>query len=72
MRAIRPAERIADRCAHVGRAKLRQHDACGNALSLGEVVVTDWLWSSDIAKGKGCVPLPASNLPKGQILKSVN
>jgi hypothetical protein len=49
------------------RAKLISHGACGNVQSLGEVVVTDWIWSPDLAKGSACPPLPPSNLPAGKV-----
>lgn len=50
------------------RGKLVGHDPCGHTQSLGEAIVTDWVWSPDMGKGKTCPPLPASNLPPGQIL----
>jgi hypothetical protein len=49
------------------RGTLRGHGPCGTTQDLGEVVVTDWTWSPDLAKGPTCPPLPPSNLPKGQI-----
>jgi hypothetical protein len=48
-------------------AKLRGHGPCGNTTSLGEVVVTDWIWSPDLAKAATCPPLPPSNLSPGQV-----
>lgn len=50
-------------------ATLRQHGACGNVTPLGDVVVTDWVWSPDLAKGQACPPLPASNLPPGEVFE---
>lgn len=50
-------------------AKLRAHGPCGSTSSLGQVVVTDWIWSPDLAKGHACPPLPPSNLAPGQIFK---
>ncbi|MFH1131561.1 MAG: hypothetical protein V1754_09505 [Pseudomonadota bacterium] len=49
------------------KADLKSHGPCGNSLYLGEVIVTDWVWSPDLAKSKKCPPLPISNLPKGQV-----
>jgi hypothetical protein len=51
------------------RARLIGHGVCGGTQDLGEVVVTDWTWSPDLAKGSACPPLPPSNLPKGQQFK---
>lgn len=51
------------------RAKLISHDGCGNTQALGEVIVTDWVWSPDLAKGRACPPLPTSNLQPGQIFQ---
>ena len=48
------------------RAKLVSHDGCGNTQGLGEVIVTDWVWSPDLAKGQACPPLPKSNLQPGK------
>lgn len=42
------------------------HGPCGSTQDLGEVVVTDWIWSPDLAKNRKCPPLPPSNLPPGQ------
>jgi hypothetical protein len=42
------------------------HGPCGSTQDLGEVVVTDWIWSPDLAKNRKCPPLPKSNLPPGQ------
>ncbi|MCK5800135.1 MAG: hypothetical protein KAI47_23255 [Deltaproteobacteria bacterium] len=50
-------------------AKLRVHGPCGATSNVGTVVVTDWVWSPDLAKGKTCPPLPKSNLPAGQTFK---
>jgi hypothetical protein len=50
-------------------AKLRAHGACGNTTSLGDVVVTDWIWAPDLAKGSSCPPLPPSNLAPGKKFK---
>lgn len=49
-------------------ASLRAHGPCGSTQDLGQVVVTDWVWSPDLAKKSGgtCPPLPKSNLSKGQ------
>ena len=49
------------------RAKLIQHGSCGDSRGLGEVILTDWAWSPDLAKGGACPPLPASNLSPGQV-----
>jgi hypothetical protein len=49
------------------RAKLVSHDGCGNTQGLGEVIVTDWVWSPDLAKGQMCPPLPKSNLQSGKL-----
>lgn len=49
--------------------QLRGHGACGSTQDLGQVVVTDWIWSPDLAKSKTCPPLPKSNLPPGEIYK---
>jgi hypothetical protein len=49
------------------RAKLIQHGPCGDSRGLGEVILTDWAWSPDLAKGAACPPLPASNLAPGQV-----
>ena len=48
------------------RANLTAHGPCGNTQDLGEVIVTDWTWSPDLAKGNQCPPLPKSNLAKGK------
>ena len=48
------------------RAILTAHGPCGSTQDLGEVVVTDWTWSPDLAKGHRCPPLPTSNLSPGQ------
>jgi hypothetical protein len=48
------------------RAVLTAHGPCGNTQDLGEVVVTDWTWSPDLAKGSRCPPLPPSNLARGK------
>jgi len=48
------------------RASLTAHGPCGNTQALGQVVVTDWAWSPDLAKSQQCPPLPKSNLAKGQ------
>lgn len=53
------------------RAKLKLHSACGDAVPAGEVVVTDWVWSPDLGKGRSCPPLPKSNLPAGQLFRPV-
>ncbi len=50
-------------------AKLVSHGPCGNTRSMGTVVVTDWVWSPDLAKGTSCPPLPPSNLPDGEIFE---
>lgn len=50
-------------------ATLRGHGPCGATQNLGEVVVTDWTWSPDLAKGNVCPPLPPSNLKPGQIFE---
>jgi hypothetical protein len=49
------------------KASLVSHGPCGHTQAMGDVVVTDWIWSPDLGKGKTCPPLPASNLPPGQI-----
>jgi hypothetical protein len=49
------------------KARLRGHGPCGNTQDLGEVVVTDWIWSPDLAKNMKCPPMPVSNLPPGQV-----
>jgi len=49
--------------------QLRGHGPCGTTQDLGQVVVTDWIWSPDLAKGSKCPPLPTSNLPPGKIFK---
>ena len=48
------------------RASLTAHGPCGNTQDLGEVIVTDWAWSPDLAKGSQCPPLPKSNLAPGK------
>ncbi|MBW2734150.1 MAG: hypothetical protein JRH20_17310 [Deltaproteobacteria bacterium] len=50
-------------------AQLSLHGACGNVTPLGEIVVTDWVWSPDLAKGNACLPLPTSNLPAGEVFE---
>lgn len=45
------------------------HGPCGSSQDLGQVIVTDWVWSPDLAKSMGCPPLPPSNLSAGQIFK---
>jgi hypothetical protein len=45
---------------------VRTNGPCGNGSTLGQVVVTDWIWSSDLAKGYACPPLPISNLGPGK------
>ncbi len=49
-------------------ANLTAHGPCGSTQDLGRVIVTDWVWSPDLAKRSGgtCPPLPKSNLSKGQ------
>ena len=48
-------------------ASLKAHGPCGSTQDLGQVIVTDWVWSPDLAKKTGtCPPLPKSNLAKGQ------
>ncbi len=47
-------------------ADLRAHGPCGSTQDLGKVIVTDWVWSPDLAKSMKCPPLPKSNLAKGQ------
>lgn len=49
------------------QASLVSHGPCGHTQAMGDVVVTDWIWSPDLGKGKTCPPLPASNLPPGQV-----
>jgi len=51
------------------RAKLTGHGPCGSTQDLGEVVVTDWVWSPDLAKNMKCPPLPPSNLPPGEVFQ---
>lgn len=51
------------------RAKLIGHGACGSTQDLGDVIVTDWAWSPDLARGPKCPPLPPSNLPPGKKYK---
>ncbi len=51
------------------RARLTAHGPCGNTQDLGEVIVTDWAWSPDLAKGQACPPLPKSNLAPGKVYK---
>jgi hypothetical protein len=52
------------------RARLVGHGPCGSTQDLGEVIVTDWVWSPDLAKNMKCPPLPVSNLPPGEVFKS--
>ena len=47
-------------------ANLRAHGPCGSTQDLGKVIVTDWVWSPDLAKSQTCPPLPKSNLSAGQ------
>jgi hypothetical protein len=42
-------------------AKLVGYSACGHSTGLGEVILTDWAWSADLARGPSCPP--PSNLP---------
>lgn len=51
------------------RGRLTGHGPCGSTQDLGEVIVTDWVWSPDLAKNTKCPPLPVSNLPPGQVFK---
>ena len=45
------------------KARLVQHGACGDAIPIGEVTVTDWTWSPDFSQRTGnCPPYPKSNL----------
>ncbi|MCB9554995.1 MAG: hypothetical protein H6707_02750 [Deltaproteobacteria bacterium] len=49
------------------RADLIQHTGCGRSARLSEVIVTDWVWSPDLAQARGdCPPFPPSNLPAGR------
>lgn len=50
-------------------AKLKGHGPCGSTQDLGDVIVTDWVWSPDLAKSMKCPPLPKSNLAAGQVFK---
>lgn len=49
------------------RAPLVGHGSCGSTQDLGEVIVTDWVWSPDLATNLKCPPLPPSNLSPGQV-----
>lgn len=48
-------------------ATLRSHGPCGSTNTLGEIVVTDWVWAPDLGKGKTCNPMPETNFPPGQV-----
>ena len=50
-------------------ATIVYHGPCGHSQSLGEVEVTDWVWSPDLAKGWDCPPLPRSNLKPGEVFE---
>lgn len=44
--------------------KLVGHTKCGGTVNLGDAILTDWIWSPDLATGSSCPPKP--NLPKPQ------
>jgi hypothetical protein len=46
-------------------ARLVGWTACGESVNLGEAILTDWIFTPDLATGPTCVP--ASNLPKAQV-----
>jgi hypothetical protein len=48
----------------VRHAALVTYNLCGAAEVVGEVDFQDWTWSTDLALGNACPPLPASNLPE--------
>ncbi len=50
------------RLARVGEA--RAFTLCGESVSLGRVVYTDWTWAPDLAVGRTCPP--PSNLPAAE------
>jgi hypothetical protein len=50
----------------IRRAALVTYNACGIAQTIGEIDITDWNWSPDLALGDSCNPLPESNLPPAQ------
>jgi hypothetical protein len=42
------------------------YNLCGEPSVAGQVALTDWVWSVDVAQGGACPPFPVPNLPPPQ------